>query len=352
MEFELTKQQKEIIESPYDWVTVEASAGTSKTLLLIERIKYLVNGGADPTKIVAITFTKNAAQEIASRLGEIKIGYIGTVHALANFLLLSHGIDTSDLVEDKTFDLLFERLEDHPECLDMDISNLLLDEAQDSNYEQFTFMFDMLQPQRYMIFYDLKQSIYGFQGASPKVVDNFSKRFGVHNYYMTENFRNSEEIFRYAKQKLESATPFKENAKSTRGSVHPIEFVDYSLETIYEAISQNDKPGDWFVLAKTNAEVDEIREYLIRRGIPAESFKQGSLTNEELRKKIEDNTVKVLTVHSSKGLEAKNVVVVSFPLHKQEDHRLLYVALTRARDLLVFVKLRPGRMKRKKKNWE
>ena len=338
MEIKITEQQKKIIETPYDKVTVQASAGTSKTFLLIERIKFLVNGGADPTKIVAITFTRNAAQEIAKRLGNIKIGYIGTVHALANYLLLSNGVDTSNFLEEGKFDKLFELVDENPYCTDFEISNLLLDEAQDSNYAQFRFMFELLQPERFMIFFDLKQSIYGFQGASPKVVEKFSKQGDIHNYYITENFRSSRAVFEQAKRRLENRTSFLELAHPVRKEQGIVEYVDYNLNTIYETIKNNDNYGDWFVLAKTNKEVDSIREYLNRRGIPAESFKQGNLNNDELSKKMKENTVKVLTIHSSKGLESKNVILMAFRIFNKEDDRLMYVGMTRAKDSLIYVK--------------
>ena len=50
--------------------------------------------------------------------------------------------------------------------------------------------------------------------------------------------------------------------------------------------------------------------------------------------KMKENTVKILTIHSSKGLESKNVIVMGARYYNDEEKRVAYVAATRARDRL------------------
>ena len=50
--------------------TVQASAGSGKTYLLISRIVRLLLNGAEPGNILSITFTRKAANEMQTRLLE------------------------------------------------------------------------------------------------------------------------------------------------------------------------------------------------------------------------------------------------------------------------------------------
>ena len=53
---------------PKHSVVVEACAGSGKTWLLVSRIVRLLLDGAKPSQILAITFTRKAAQEMQARL--------------------------------------------------------------------------------------------------------------------------------------------------------------------------------------------------------------------------------------------------------------------------------------------
>jgi ATP-dependent helicase/nuclease subunit A len=60
----------EIALDPARSVVVEAVAGSGKTWLLVSRIVRLLIDGVAPSEILAITFTRKAAQEMAERLRE------------------------------------------------------------------------------------------------------------------------------------------------------------------------------------------------------------------------------------------------------------------------------------------
>ena len=86
---------------------------------------------------------------------------------------------------------------------------------------------------------------------------------------------------------------------------------------------------------------------LKKRQIPYDNFKQGDLKKEELDQKMNENTVKVLTIHSSKGLEWDNVIVIGARFTPEEERNVCYVAATRARNLLVWMtNAKPVKMKR------
>ena len=107
---ELSKQQQQIVETNASKVVVIASAASGKTAVLVERVRYLLEHGADSKKVVMITFTNAAAEEMAERLGHPQGLFIGTIHSYANYLLLSNGQDTQDILEAVQFDKLFHIL--------------------------------------------------------------------------------------------------------------------------------------------------------------------------------------------------------------------------------------------------
>jgi superfamily I DNA/RNA helicase len=141
----LSKQQEAIVRTNAKKVVVIASAASGKTAVLVERVNYLLQKGCDPKKIVLITFTNAAAEELAERLNHPAGVFIGTIHSYANYLLLSNGNETHDLLESEQFDKLFNRIKHNPDCI-RPVEHLLLDESQDSNAAHFEFLLDMVQP--------------------------------------------------------------------------------------------------------------------------------------------------------------------------------------------------------------
>ena len=135
----LTEIQKKIITTEESKVLVLSSAASGKSRVIVERIRYLLQKGVDPSKIVAITFTNNAASVMYERLGYPDGLFIGTVHSYCNYLLRGGAIDTTDIIKQERFDDLFEEIQQNPQCI-KEVDYLLLDEAQDSTAEQFEFL--------------------------------------------------------------------------------------------------------------------------------------------------------------------------------------------------------------------
>lgn len=352
---ELSKLQKEIVEAPYDKVIVMSSAASGKTAILTEKTRQLLQANVNPREIAVITFTNMAAETLRERLGkDYKAGlFIGTIHSLANYMLSVAGIDTSNVLDDEKFDELFKLVEQNPHCV-KHLEWILLDEAQDSDKGQFSFIFDMIKPDRFFLVGDLKQCIYRWNGANPGLLRKMARQKDVKVFNLDENYRNGSQILSFAK-KLISYSGLKDESRSIRKEPGTVIKLRYTLPTISRYIKENPDYKNWAILVRFNNQADPVIRWLMSEKIPYDSFKQGELDKAELQKRMNDNTVKVLTIHSAKGLEWDNVIVIGAGRWGEEEHSVSYVAATRARNKLIWLEHNEDYKKKDKIkifNWE
>jgi superfamily I DNA/RNA helicase len=196
----LSETQLKILNDKNPRVVVVASAASGKTRLLTEKVRQVLRDGADPSKVAVITFTNLAAEELRQRLGDdYKEGmFMGTIHSLANYFLLSNGIDTNKYLKSERFNELFSLVNKNQECIG-EIDFLLLDEAQDSSKLQFEFIFDMIKPKSFFVVGDPKQSIYGWNGGDPRLLIDLGRTEGVSVHSLNQNYRNAQNILLFAK---------------------------------------------------------------------------------------------------------------------------------------------------------
>jgi DNA helicase-2/ATP-dependent DNA helicase PcrA len=102
--------------TPMPPLLVVAGAGTGKTNTLAHRVAHLVLGGTDPRRVLLLTFTRRAAEEMARRAGHIcgralatnallELEWAGTFHAIGARLLRlyapSIGLDPAYTILDR-----------------------------------------------------------------------------------------------------------------------------------------------------------------------------------------------------------------------------------------------------------
>ena len=357
---QFTEMQNQIITTDKPHVLVLSSAASGKSAVIVERIRYLLEQGVDPFEIVAITFTNNAASVMFERLGNPNGLFIGTVHSYCNYLLRGGAVDTTDILNEERFDDLFEEIKRNPDCI-KHVKYLIVDEAQDSTKEQFEF-FELVNPDNYMYVGDIKQSIYGFANAYPDYLIELYYRNDVTVYKMVQNFRNLPDILRFAKKFLYRLGPDYDDdsiAMRTANSRFNVLEGNYSPSQAVQSLIANKERlgtdwGDWFVLCRTNGDVELFRDLFEKEEVPTDTFKQSELTNSQIKDRLKEDTVKVLTAHSAKGMEAPCIMAYNIRAYNNDEARLCYVAATRAKDFLIWAKMPPKKKKRKTGvvNWE
>lgn len=118
----------------------------------------------------------------------------------------------------------------------------------------------------------------------------------------------------------------------------------YYIDKFLEDIKLKENYTDWFILVRTNKDIVKIELLLNKLNIPYVSFKKGEMTLEEMRECMAENKIKLLTIHTSKGLESKNVLMWgNFPikqkpyLRNNEELKVQYVGMTRAMENLIIL---------------
>ncbi|HVZ30873.1 MAG TPA: 3'-5' exonuclease, partial [Polyangiaceae bacterium] len=227
------------------------------------------------------------------------------------------------------------------------------DEGHDFEPDWLKLVVQMIDPETesLLLLYDDAQSIYGARRK-------FSfKSVGVQAQGRTTilrlNYRNTAEVLRvaydFAKDVLrpeeadEDSVPLVAPESAERHGPVP-ELVglsslqaeaDYLATRLLELKKQGSRWGDMAIVYRSAFIQKEVSERLERSGIPM------SLLTNAKRASSGDDSVKLVTFHSSKGLEYPIVAIPGFgflpdPRESENNElRLAYVAMTRAMDRLI-----------------
>lgn len=246
-----------------------------------------------------------------------------------------------------TFDELLDRTREYFATLDTDVQHVMLDEAQDVGLREYQFV-SGLDSKNTFIVGDDWQNIYSWKGADVSIFKNIAEDPNVTVYKMENNYRSAESIVAFSRSIIKQVPDRIEKkvniVSDLKGSVK----VDskYKVDEYLKEIAENpDEFNDWFVLCRTNSDVYTISNKLREMNVPVDTFKRSNLTKEEMELRMALPTVKVITVHTAKGLENKNVLVYgNFPLKLAswqksksnfEERRVFYVAASRAEENLI-----------------
>lgn len=348
---ELSRKQKEIVESPNNKIVVVASAAAGKTRILTERVKFLIKNGANPSGIAVITFTVAAADEMRSRIGNYPELFIGTIHGLLYKWICEAGYnkDAEALIEKERFDDFFKFVQMHPECIHH-LENLILDEAQDTDDQMWEVLLYEINPTNFFIVGDHRQVIYDtFRNVDPKRLLQLTYLKGVVTYELDENYRNGSNILSFAKRILRPLDgEYVDESVPMQEIPGQVDEEPYSIESVinYCKNIRSEDYDKWFILCRTNSEVGDVIFELQKNGIPCSKLIRSGMSAEELQKQLNENCITVGTIHSAKGLEKDNVMVIDPRFYNEPERRVSYVAATRAIKKLIWMPIKKSYKKR------
>ena len=162
------------------------------------------------------------------------------------------------------------------------IKYVITDEAQDLNPAQYRFtklLNQTFSTDSYTVNLvkvgDFKQSIYGFRGSDPKIINTFVEEFNPTVEIMSYNFRSAPEIVALANDiadtidlgndALNASKVSKAGSSIAEGDVYNI----YDVEEFIEELKLIEKPlHDTCILARTNQAIKQLAKVLGKLQIP------------------------------------------------------------------------------------
>lgn len=351
-----------------------AGPGSGKTTLLTAELRKRLEAGSPPGALLGVTFTRRAAREMRQRLtkaGSATCPWLGTFHQLARRILLETGrlpepLNLDTLIPEATAAL---RAGGVPAWI-RQIRFLAVDEAQDLDPTQVEFLVQLrthTDRAELLLVGDPDQAIYGFRNASPQYLLDAEAYFHqpCQTVCLSQNHRSAREIVKTARAILSPvAVPGApcHHLAPARTESHPaVRHLTASspkaeairiFEEIRTLLALGIPPTEIAVLVRTRRQMPVLREEAARWNIP--------IHTPPLRDQLEGvgNTVDalrppraavtLLTIHQAKGCEWTVVFIAGCqegiipspladtPQARHEELRLLYVAVTRAKQLIWF----------------
>jgi type II secretory pathway predicted ATPase ExeA len=344
---------------------IHGVAGSGKTMILVYRAQQLAAAARPEEPILILCYNRVLAQRITSllreRMVDERLVMVRTFHAWCQDMVNSYQLAIPPgLNKDERWKALAETVSRAVETGLVpggQYAALLIDEAHDFEAEWLRMAARMVNPDSnsLLVLYDDAQSIY------QKKRRQFSfASIGIQAKGRTSvlklNYRNTIEILSLAMQcaqGLLTATTMSGDddmvqtvepaSAGRRGPLpvlieaeNPAEEAQLIAERISASLADGRSPNDIAILVRTRKAAEIIAGQLKRRNIPFQGMQQG----ESIHFDWQIPSVKLVTLHSAKGLEFPLVFIAglqAMPMPNEtleEEIRLLYVGMTRATEEL------------------
>jgi len=358
---ELNTEQMAVVDAPLDVnMVVIACAGSGKTTTILRRIEKMISRyGVKPTEITLTTFTVEATRDIKGRLGkDAKNIQIGTIDAIARGTLQKYAYDWISkykIMSVAEYGPLFLKfLTQHPNRHKYLATKryLIVDEYQDINSTQYKIFRKFYETNhiKLTVIGDDSQNIYSFRGSDVQYIVRFETTFSpTKRFILSKNYRSSHRIVEVANSSIQinrnqipkDMIPHTKNMSLPKPQIHGY---GHALDQFKAIVGLIERYGATIPL-------DQI-VVLCRMTKPLYAIEamleQKQISNQLLDGKDRPNGgVTLCSIHKSKGLEWMVVIILEcneryFPMIKtsikdiEEERRLFYVAVTRAKQYLHF----------------
>jgi superfamily I DNA/RNA helicase len=341
---------------------IHGVAGSGKTLILAYRAMYLDQLGlAKP--ILVLCFNKTLAAKLQQLLAKRGAGdsvHVRHFHGWCADMCNLYQLDLPGDDSQKTFERQVAAVIAGCEKGRVPLAQyaaVLIDEGHDFQPEWFKLLVQMVDPQTnsLLLMYDDAQSIYGGAKKRKFTWSSVGVSAAGRTTILKVNYRNTVEVldfaYRFASAYLDQTGGSEDmplihpefgGRKGAKPEVRYLTSEAQELEQLTNWLKQRVQAGiplrQMAVLCRYNKQAGKMREGLSRNGIAVDA--KSSATNGKAYDPASD-TVKVLTMHSSKGLEFNSVAIPNLgcmPIAQstsEEEARLLYVALTRATESIL-----------------
>ena len=340
---------------------IHGVAGSGKTLILGYRCERLANALQKPILVLCYNVALSAKlhDSIEQKNLTEKVN-VRTFHSWCRDQLILYNVQIPASGEG-FYDALVQSVVDAVERGQIPRAQygaVMIDEGHDFKPEWLKLVAQMVDPMTnsLLVLYDDAQSIYATNAKRKFSFSSVGIQAKGRTTILRLNYRNTSEVLSVAyefardfirpEEAEEDGVPLLQPQSAGRRGPLPIlnevstlkQEVDY-LSNEFKIMNKQGRPWrEMAVVYRNNFIGEETTKRLRASGIPVEW-----LSEREGTKKFRpnENSVKVLTMHSSKGLEFPVVAIpgLGFMPYPDQDEReeakLLYVAMTRAMDALL-----------------
>lgn len=340
---------------------IHGAAGSGKTMILVFRAQQLAAAARADQPILVLCFNRALSQRIEGLLrarGVDERVVVRTFHSWCQDMVRAYQLDVpKGFSGDAYFEALTKTVSRAIETGLLpggQYTALLIDEAHDFEDAWLQMAAQMVTPatNALLVLYDDAQSIYQKKRRKFNFASVGIQAVG-RSHVLKLDYRNTAEVLALAMhcaQELLADRPETDDAVQSvlpasagrRGPVpvllraqHAREEAELIAERIAQAIKDGRAPGDVAVLFRTRERMPVCAAMLRREGVAVQSMGETKSLD------WTDASVKLITLHSAKGLEFPLVVLTGLDAMPRADEtleealRLIYVGMTRATHELV-----------------